>query len=135
MTERRFELFRKHVIKDNGENTYPIIFDAGIACVILNEQDQKIKELKEEIKQLKFDCAMYKSANYLINEIGINKAREVFFQTEKIMIQKQNIKAVEVLEKVRKFYNTNSDSDWIIDLCELNEFVDNQIKRTWRRRE
>ena len=132
MTERRFELFRKHVIKDNCENTYPIIFDAGIACVILNEQDQKIKELKEEIKQLKFDCAMYKSANYLINTYGIDKAREIMFQSENKLKQSPNSKAIEVLEQLRRdIWTDQQDDGWLnekVDLYYLSETIDNKIK-------
>lgn len=85
------------------------------------------QQLKEEIKQLKFDCAMFKSANYLVNEIGIDKAREIMFQSEQKLKQTQNSKAIEVLERLRNFYNSDNDSDWIIDCCKIDEYINNQI--------
>lgn len=41
--------------------------------------------------------------------------------------QSQNSKAIEVLERLRNFYNSDSDSDWLIDCCKLDEYIDNQI--------
>lgn len=89
----------------------------------LNEKDQQIAELKKEIKQLKFDCAMYKSANYLINDIGIDKAREIMFQSEKKLKQSQNNKAIEVLERAKiEFETYYADNIW-----NYPEWIDNQI--------
>lgn len=94
---------------------------------ILDNLKKENQQLKKEIKQLKFDCSMYRSVNYLINEFGIDKAREIMFQSEEKLKQSQNSKAIEVLERLRNFYNSDSDSDWIIDCCKLDEYIDNQI--------
>ena len=46
--EERFELFGKHCIKDNSPDARPQLLDAYVACVILNDQDKRIKELEQE---------------------------------------------------------------------------------------
>lgn len=143
-------------------------------CDLLNEQDEKIKELeadvdlwkskaehmlkicknqsakdlkkiydfaeenqqlKQEVKQLKSDCSMYKSANYLINDIGIDKAREIMFQSEKKLKQSQNSKAIEVLEKVREIFIQSADEigeeyreDYFsLTLGNIKRIINNQI--------
>lgn len=95
-----------------------------------------INQLKEEIKQLKFDCAMYKSANYLINDIGIDKAREIMFQTEKKLKQSQNSKAIEELRKVlyqiKNKLDTTKDKTFaqfdFMTFKPIIDYIDNQIK-------
>lgn len=88
------------------------------------ETEKENQQLKEEIKQLKFDCAMYKSANYLINAYGIDKAREIMFQTEKKLKQSQNSKAIEVLKQAKiEFETYYADNIW-----NYPEWIDNQIK-------
>ena len=95
--------------------------------------EQENYQLKEKIKQLKFDCAMYKSANYLINEYGIEKAREIMFQSEKKLKQSQNEKTIEVLTKVKKTLKDYKYNHCFlrteIDICNnAIEIVDNKIK-------
>ena len=46
--KERFELFSEHCIKDNDINARCQLLDAYKACVVLNEQDKRIKELEEE---------------------------------------------------------------------------------------
>ena len=50
--EERFELSGKHCIKDNSQDARHQLLDVNVACVILNEQDQYIKKLEEENKNL-----------------------------------------------------------------------------------
>lgn len=50
--KERFELFGEHCIKDNSPDARPQLLGAYVACVILNEQDKRIKELEEENKEL-----------------------------------------------------------------------------------
>lgn len=75
------ELQSELILKNNiiwDENDKAVL--CGDCYCVNNDVRRLIKEnrqLKEEIKQLKFDCAMYKSANYLINDVGIDKAREI----------------------------------------------------------
>lgn len=63
---------------------------------------QQLAEKEKENKRLKFDLAMYRSANELINRFGIEKARDVMFQTEKTKKQGQIDYAVEQLERLRE---------------------------------
>lgn len=100
------------------------------------------QQLKERNKQLKFDCAMYQSANYLINEYGIDRAREIMFQSEQKLKQSQNEKAIEVLEGIRKTIRyaimicggKATDEDVISAngynrcLDDMKTIIDNQIK-------
>lgn len=55
--KERFELFGEHCIKDNNPDARPQLFDAYVACVILNEQDKHIKDLEAKLadseKQIK----------------------------------------------------------------------------------
>lgn len=51
--KERFELFGEHCIKDNSPDARCQLLNAYVACVILNEQDKRIKELEEENQQLK----------------------------------------------------------------------------------
>lgn len=48
--EERFELFGKHCIKDNNPDASPQLLGAYVACIILNDQDKKIKELEALLK-------------------------------------------------------------------------------------
>ena len=51
--KERFELFGEHCIKDNNPDARCQLLNAYVACVILNEQDKRIKELENENQQLK----------------------------------------------------------------------------------
>lgn len=46
--KERFELFGERCIKDNNPDARPQLLDAYVACVILNEQDKKIKAKEKE---------------------------------------------------------------------------------------
>lgn len=50
--KERFELFSEHCIKDNDINARCQLLDAYKACVVLNEQDKRIKELEATNKVL-----------------------------------------------------------------------------------
>ena len=83
--KERFELFGEHCIKDNNPDARPQLLDAYVACVILNEQDKKIK-------------AKEKEAN--------TYAKEIVFLDNKIKQLKQSQKqlAIEELEKLKDFF-------------------------------
>lgn len=49
--KERFELFGEHCIKDNNPDARCQLLDAYVACVILNEQDKRIKQLREDLCQ------------------------------------------------------------------------------------
>ena len=103
--KERFELFGEHCIKDNNPDARPQLLDAYVACVILNEQDKKIK-------------AKEKEAN--------TYAKEIVFLDNKIKLLKQSQKqlAIEELEKVKEYNHTLSlGGSPYIDV-----FINNQIK-------
>ena len=83
--KERFELFGEHCIKDNSPDARPQLLDAYVACVILNEQDKKIK-IKE------------KEAN--------TYAKEIVFLDNKIkqLQQAQKQLAISELEKLKDFF-------------------------------
>ena len=83
--KERFELFGEHCIKDNNPDARPQLLDAYVACVILNEQDKKIK-------------AKEKEAN--------TYAKEIVFLDNKIKQLKQSQKqlAISELEKLKDFF-------------------------------
>lgn len=83
--KERFELFGEHCVKDNNPDARPQLLDAYVACVILNEQDKKIK-IKE------------KEAN--------TYAKEIVFLDNKIkqLQQAQKQLAISELEKLKDFF-------------------------------
>ena len=102
--KERFELFGEHCIKDNNPDARPQLLDAYVTCVILNEQDKKIK-------------AKEKEAN--------TYAKEIVFLDNKIKLLKQSQKqlAIEELEKVKEYNHTLSlGGSPYIDV-----FINNQI--------
>ena len=115
--KERFELFGEHCIKDNNPDARPQLFDAYVACVILNEQDKKIK-------------AKEKEAN--------TYAKEIAFLDNKIKQLKQSQKklAISELELVlNNFKNRPTYFDVARqELClseqdkQFIDFIDNQIE-------
>lgn len=93
----------------------------------LSRLNRGINELRMENKQLKLDLRMFKSVNEFINNYGIEKAKEVLLQSEKTKIQSQNSKAIEVLERLRNFYDLESNSDWVVTCYELDGYINDQI--------
>ena len=83
--KERFELFGEHCIKNNNPDARPQLLDAYVACVILNEQDKKIK-------------AKEKEAN--------TYAKEIAFLDNKIkqLQQAQKQLAISELEKLKDFF-------------------------------
>ena len=74
--KERFELFGEHCIKDNNPDARPQLLDAYVACVILNEQDKRIKELEEELDDAKRD--------YIPKlEFGLQRANKMGIDAEK----------------------------------------------------
>lgn len=108
--KERFELFGEHCIKDNNPDARCQLLDAYVACVILNEQDKKIK-------------AKEKEAN--------TYAKEIVFLDNKIKLLKQSQKqlAISELEKLKEnSWQLATDISCLLDYTELVRIVDNQIK-------
>lgn len=109
--KERFELFGEHCIKDNNPDARPQLLDAYVACVILNEQDKKIK-------------AKEKEAN--------TYAKEIAFLDNKIKQLKQSQKqlAISELEKLKEnAWQSATDISCLLDYTELAKIIDNQIKK------
>ena len=83
--KERYELFGEHCIKDNNPDARCQLLNAYVACVILNEQDKKIK-------------AKEKEAN--------TYAKEIAFLDNKIkqLQQAQKQLAISELEKLKDFF-------------------------------
>lgn len=83
--KERFELFGEHCIKDNNPDARPQLLDAYVACVILNEQDKKIKTKEKEANTY---------------------AKEIAFLDNKIkqLQQAQKQLAISELEKLKDFF-------------------------------
>lgn len=140
----RFELFGEHCIKDNSPDARPQLLGAYVACVILNEQDKRIKELEQENAQLKQQLAeKEKEIEKLTEELDYKNFWNDFvdlYTGNKLKTQmlNENCKdkisfAVEQLELARRRidrlgYNENkclNKKDCIEDCLEE---IDNQIK-------
>lgn len=135
--KERFELFGEHCIKDNNPDARPQLFDACVACVILNEQYKHIKDLEAklaekegEIEDLKAQRRIY--LNRSVEEC--NKITDLEFELQHKHQDKISF-AVEQLEKVKE----NIKKVPIIDFDLSGNFekmykqdairqIDNQIK-------
>lgn len=104
--KERFELFGEHCIKDNNPDARRQLLDAYVACVILNEQDKKIK-------------AKEKEAN--------TYAKEIVFLDNKIKLLKQSQKqlAISELEKLKVKLHIIHTNGY---LKAIDEEIDDQIK-------
>lgn len=133
MKKERYELFGKYKIKENGENVNCRLFDTYETCIILNQQDARIKELEDmvvkkqnrlysrfaDIKNLHEENQQLKIENGSLKEI-------VLILTDQLK-QSQNSKAIEVLEQLSRDIWTDQQ-DKKVDLYYLSETIDNQIK-------
>ena len=87
--KERFELFGEHCIKDNNPDARPQLFDACVACVILNEQDKKIKAKEKEANTYAKEIA------FLDNKIKQLKEKLNNFET---CMKKYNVEDIEHLD-------------------------------------
>ena len=75
--KERFELFGEHCIKDNNPDARPQLLDVYVACVILNEQDKKIKAKEKEAntyaKEIVFLDNKIKQLKQSQNQVSISK--------------------------------------------------------------
>ena len=119
--KERFELFREHCIKDNNPDARPQLLDAYVACVILNEQDKKIK-------------AKEKEANTYAKEIVFldNKIKLLERENQQLK-QSQKQLAISELEKIYNLFEPYENSQKDTILCANNgisfvDYLENQIK-------
>lgn len=96
-TKERFELFGKNCIKDNNPDARCQLLDAYVACVILNEQDARIKELEEQA------YPAYKREHEIwanLENIEVPRLRK---ENEQLQ-QAQKQLAISELEKLKDFF-------------------------------
>lgn len=133
------EKLMKHYTFDN-ENKEELGYKGVVR--VLNQQDARIKELEKEnqkanIKNYLTDYYLVEKENQQLKEqleetkqtgsyqVMLMCQKENFLLKQQLK-QSQNKKAIEVLEKVKKYFLTTDD--WLVDVCELLDFVNNLIK-------
>lgn len=121
--KEKYELFGKHCIKDNSPDARPQLFDAYVACVILNEQDKRIKELKEENKFLK-----KRNEKLIIDRRDLCLERNDIFEENQQLKQAQKQLAINELEKLKDFIDHNIKIENDMGALKLEDFYSNQIK-------
>ena len=102
---------------------------------LLNQQDKRIKELKEENQQLKQKVNDWKQ-RFEASEKRYQTLQEHFvkvinLKNDKIKQLKQAQKqlAIEELEKLKYFIDYNIEIENDVGALKLQEFYDNQIKK------
>lgn len=116
--EKRFELVKRPLVDWIHDKKLYNTYDATDFCDLvnlLNEQDEKIKS---ETTVKEFWHSAYKEKE-LTNDLLLKENQQ--------LKQSQYSKAIEELERLRNFYNSDSESDWLIDCCKLEEYINNQI--------
>lgn len=136
---------------DLQENKYVVnesvicLDTAHLLCYLFNKVDKQVSRIKELEKEIqKANIKNYLTDYYLVEKEN-QQLKEQLEETKQtgsyqvmLMCQKENIlliqqlkqsqnkKAIEVLEKVKKYFLTTDD--WLVDGCELLDFVNNLIK-------
>ena len=120
--KERYELFGEHCIKDNDPDAPCQLLDTYKACVILNEQDKRIKEMEEENKELK--------------DFTENTANLIDKLTEDSVFASTQL-AIEKLKKIKEEFTSEKwdlydTPDLLEQVCELRnnqiKYIDDQIK-------
>ena len=130
--KERFELFGKHCIKDNSPDARCQLLDAYKVCVILNDQDKRIKELED--KDWYEQC---------VKQLEEQNTR--LLQENQQLKQSQNQIAIEELEKlkeemvlngsnyceIRQGTSPHNPSDYYawFNYVVFRKFIDNRIKK------
>lgn len=76
------------------------------------------KKIKSETAEKEFWHSAYKEKE-LTNDLLLRENQQ--------LKQSQNSIAIGVLERLRNFYDLDSNSDWIVTCYELNEYINDQI--------
>ena len=129
--KERYELFGEHCIKDNNPNARCQLLNTYQVCVILNEQDKEIEQLKKFDDLNKTFFELFRTAFK-----GPDKVDDLFNTLQTIQEKQDQDKisfALEQLELARRRidrlgYNENkclNKKDCIEDCLEE---IDNQIK-------
>ena len=129
--KERYELFGEHCIKDNDTNARCQLLDVYKTCVILNEQDKEIQQLKQSIKEERENLQQLYS-HLGVEAFGEDIQEQAVKEIDKLK-QSQKQLAIEELEKVKADINAyNKEHCFLfpeIDTCNKSvEIIDNQIK-------
>lgn len=129
--KERYEVFGKHCIKDYNPNARRQLLDAYVACVILNDQDQHIKELEEQNQRLKEQLEETKQTGSYQVMLMCQKENILLKQQLK---QSQKQVAIEELEKIYNLFEPYENSQKDTILCANNgisfiDYLDNKIKK------
>lgn len=99
--KERFELFGEHCIKDNSPDARCQLLNTYQVCVILNEQDKRIKELEETNKVLSNEL----TKNSILKKGYIETCCGIpIFEIPKIKEENQQLKQLLCLSDSDKIY-------------------------------
>ena len=124
--EERFELFGKHCIKDNSPDARCQLLDAYKACVILNEQDKRIKELEEENLSLQ-EQSIRDNQNWVEEVEQLKQSQQELVSDA---LRKLEYSVVDITNGYWHFFNSTGDAYMTsqdLGNC-LEEFIKEQIK-------
>lgn len=115
--EKRFELFEEEldywIYDHETKKNYGLYaFDLSDLEKILNEQDEKVKELEEQLESM--------------TELRNNAVEEAIEKKQQLK-QSQNGKAIEVLESVKAKFGYKHNSQLLVNSKDLCDFVNNQL--------
>lgn len=93
-------------------------------------QRARIDELTKIVKEKDKEIERLKNLFELNNEVVINQGKEIFDLRVQVLQQKQNQTqlAIQELEKVKEYMNSEYGYDCCADVSIVDEFIDNQIK-------
>ena len=131
--KERYELFGEHCIKDNNPDARCQLLDTYKSCVILNQQDKRIKELENKLDILRQKDIIFRQncrQGYVKDLEEMNNLREENQQLKKS--QKQI--AISELRRIKEYILINDKYDeevgWnIIETFDLLEDIRDRIEK------
>lgn len=122
---RELNMFYYDIYNQNANfNKKQALIDLGRIAITLNEQDEKIKELEEQLE------LMTELRNNAVEEATINLDRfKKTYDENQQLKQSQNDKAIEVLENIVKFMDGDIYSNYYPMAYEIKEFILEQITK------
>lgn len=126
--KERFEVFGRHCIKDNDPDARRQLLDAYVACVILNEQDKRIKELEEENNFLE-----KRNEELIIDRRDICLERnDIFEENQQLKQQLHDLPKKIVGEIKKELYDcgkTYLEDEPYIEICIVQGILDTILKK------
>lgn len=149
MEKERYELVNEDILRDNQENMGYVITNKTMV-EWLNQQNKRIKELEKENQ--KANIKNYLTDYYLVEKENQHLKEEIKLLDEdrqfkaemwtkfadkcksltQQLKQSQNQKAIEVLEKIKRYFDDKGENDesdgWIITNRIVVEYINKQIE-------